>query len=516
VCGTCADGANGCNENDDITEECACNGGGGGGDGGGGGGDGGGGDGGGGGGGGGAADPTPTPACVPQTFVNASVAPSTVRPYDQVYVSCDYGKTIDCVSVAGAGLTGCKHSRYDGTANIFVCAAGTNGGYYDDTKCVLAAKTTSNCCAASNKVGDVTIVGAEVHFDQDVVLPFGTYTLSAKVYSVIAKNKGNRVSLICNSDACANSAVKGTEIASIKFAAGTDYVSQSGLISLAGTGDARHYLIRVSSDRGSEAYFDTVSLKNGAGKEYVVNGEFSSTVNSSIITQQPTSWGNGDNKAGYYYGSVSGVQSTQGGGTTVPGTTPGAATPTPGKAGAVSIAMKIKLQGVTKKPAKADPITVQVKLAGTSLTAALTKSVQFTVSDAGEWSGKADFEGVPTGGGYMVYVKGPKHVQKKICDAAPSETKGGTYHCSNGTIVLQAGTNTLDFTKILQMAGDLPETGGKQNGIIDAYDTTFIRTNLGSTDAAKVAIGDLNYDGGIDTQDYSMIMQSLSIKFDEE
>jgi hypothetical protein len=62
----------------------------------------------------------------------------------------------------------------------------------------------------------------------------------------------------------------------------------------------------------------------------------------------------------------------------------------------------------------------------------------------------------------------------------------------------------------------LPEAGGAQNGIIDAYDTTFIRTNLGTTDAAKIAIGDLNLDGGIDTQDYSMILQSLSIKFDEE
>jgi hypothetical protein len=158
-----------------------------------------------------------------------------------------------------------------------------------------------------------------------------------------------------------------------------------------------------------------------------------------------------------------------------------------------------------------------VKLGGGSLKdITAPKVVEFTVNDAGEWSGKADFENISSGGGYKIYIKGPKHIQKKICDAAPKEDKGGTYHCGEGSITIAAGTNTFDLSKIINLAGDLPEAGGKQNGIVDAYDTTFVRTNLGSTDAAKVAIGDLNYDGIIDTQDYSMILQALSIKFDEE
>ena len=103
-----------------------------------------------------------------------------------------------------------------------------------------------------------------------------------------------------------------------------------------------------------------------------------------------------------------------------------------------------------------------------------------------------------------------------MCDGTPTEAKAGTYHCGEGKIVLAVGANTLDFSKIIQLAGDLPEAGGKQNGIVDAYDTTFVRQNLGSTDAGKLKIGDLNLDGIIDTQDYSMVLQSLSIKFDEE
>lgn len=195
----------------------------------------------------------------------------------------------------------------------------------------------------------------------------------------------------------------------------------------------------------------------------------------------------------------------------------GDSTPTPGTSASMSLNLKIKLQGVTKKPVKADAITVQVKLAGGGLsTATAYKSVQFTVNDAGVWSGAADFDAVPTGGGYRVYIKGPKHIAKRICDAAPTESTGGAYHCADGAIVLAAGSNTFDFSNITLLAGDLPEAGGVQNGSIDAYDTTFVRTNLGSTDVSKLIIGDLNLDGIIDTQDYSMILQSLSIKFDEE
>jgi len=183
----------------------------------------------------------------------------------------------------------------------------------------------------------------------------------------------------------------------------------------------------------------------------------------------------------------------------------------------VTLALKIKLQGVTKKPIKSEPINVQVKLGGGGLSASTAYQIaQFTVDDSGVWSGKVSFPSISPGGGYRIYIKGPKHIAKKICDESPSEGKGGEYHCGDGKISLKAGDNGFDFSKIIQLGGDLPEAGGKQNGIIDAYDTTFVRTNLGSTDAAKGAIGDLNLDGIIDTQDYSIIVQSLSIKFDEE
>ena len=360
----------------------------------------------------------------------------------------------------------------------------------------------------------MTIIGTEVHYDQDIVLPFGKYAFVARVFALISKGKGVRVSLICNSDTCTTGKAKNAEIAAITFPETQDFVAKTLGVGLVGTGDDRHYLIRISADKGSEAYFDSVSLKNSTApnKELVQNGEFEGIANSSVETIQPDTWGEGDNKTGYYYGSVS---EDPGPGPTV--TVTGGPTAVPGDPANVTLDLKIKLQGVTKKPIKSDAVDVQVKLGGGGLTAVTAyKSVKFTVNDAGIWSGKAEFADIPVGGGYRVYIKGPKHLAKKICDTAPSETKGGEYHCGDGKIELKAGENTLDFSKIIQLGGDLPEAGGKQNGIIDAYDTTFVRTNLGTTDAAKVAIGDINLDGGIDTQDYSIIIQSLSIKFDEE
>jgi hypothetical protein len=450
-------------------------------------------------------------------LVKASVNPSTARPFDEVVVKCNYGKRMDCATVVGAGLKNCRYSRYEGTDNIFICEAGTNPGYYNDTKCALSSTTAAACCAKADKAGDLNVVGSEVNYTQDIVLPFGTYTLSARVFSVISKGSGVRVGLICNSDTCTTGTVKNALITSITFPENTDFETKSISVPLTGTGDDRHYLLDISVDKGSEAYFDLVSLKNTAGKEYVVNGDFANTVNGSITTKQPTSWGEGDNKVGYYYGSLADEEVSSGGTVVVvPTSGVGGATPVPGQKANITLNLKIKLQGVTKKPKVADAIQVLVKLDSAS-GAPVSKTTSFTVDDSGVWSGKVEFENMPTGAGYKVYIKAPKHIQKKICDAAPTETKGGLYHCGDGKITLAAGANSLDFSKIIQLAGDLPEgTAAKQNGIVDAYDTTFIRTNLGSTDATKGKTGDLNLDGVIDTQDYSMVLQSLSIKFDEE
>ena len=153
-------------------------------------------------------------------------------------------------------------------------------------------------------------------------------------------------------------------------------------------------------------------------------------------------------------------------------------------------------------------MSVVVRVIGNNLDKKST--VTFIVDSSGVWSGSFT-SGVTAGSKYKVLVKGPKHIQKKICISTPTEDYPGTYHCEDGAITLAAGTNTLNFSGIILLAGDLPT----QDGIVNSYDTSLVRNNLGKSDSSSLALADLNLDGVVDSQDYSMIINALSIKFDE-
>jgi len=178
--------------------------------------------------------------------------------------------------------------------------------------------------------------------------------------------------------------------------------------------------------------------------------------------------------------------------------------------GNVTLNLKLKLQGVVKKPASGQETqTVKVKIVDVSGNTA-SGSGQFTADDNGIWIGSITTN-VATGSGYKVFVKGPKHLQKRVCVATPTETYPGSYHCDQGGITITAGQNTFDFSGVYMLVGDLPE----QDGVVNSYDTSLIRNNLGKSDADTLSKADLNFDGIVDTQDYSLIISALSVRGDE-
>ena len=128
----------------------------------------------------------------------------------------------------------------------------------------------------------------------------------------------------------------------------------------------------------------------------------------------------------------------------------------------VNLNIKLKFQGITRNPAASDTMDVRVKLGGTQSTE--YKTATFTVDDNGVWSGSVSFNTAP-GSGYIVYIKGPKHIQKKVCVNNPSESYPGSYRCAVGEITLNAGVNDLDFSRIFMLAGDLPQ----QDGVVNSY-----------------------------------------------
>ncbi len=184
--------------------------------------------------------------------------------------------------------------------------------------------------------------------------------------------------------------------------------------------------------------------------------------------------------------------------------------------GGVILNLKLKFQGILKKPG--DPFNALVVKVFPISSSGIKScgQAQFSANENGVWSATVSSwdtttEGCLTpqpGNNFKILVKGPYHIQKKICDAGPTETAGGTYRCAKGNITLVAGNNNLDLSGIVLLAGDLPD----QDGSITAYDTSLIYNNLGKTDNDKC---DVNRDGKCDTQDYSLVIASLSIKNDE-
>lgn len=153
----------------------------------------------------------------------------------------------------------------------------------------------------------------------------------------------------------------------------------------------------------------------------------------------------------------------------------------------------------------------------------------------GEWKTLFDFELPDPNAKYYVYVKGPKHIQKKFCDANPQINAQKFYSCSKANITFQKGKNNfLDFSNIKLLAGDLPEQGSVQNGIIDSYDIGIMRQysppfcdiegkKQNCTEAEIYAfkkpalpICDINLDNKIDGQDWSAILASMAVKYDEK
>lgn len=184
-----------------------------------------------------------------------------------------------------------------------------------------------------------------------------------------------------------------------------------------------------------------------------------------------------------------------------------------GGEGNVKINLKLKFQGITKKPASGRNeigVTVTVVKGNNNQK---KSNVIFVAGDDGLWKQSTPmvFDKITPGSGYHILVKGGKHLRKKICLGNPSETYPGTYHCDQGKITLKAGANEFDFSGIYLLVGDLPE----QDGIVNSYDTSLVYNNLGKKDTESIRLADVNLDGIVDTQDFSLIIAALSIRSDE-
>jgi len=188
-------------------------------------------------------------------------------------------------------------------------------------------------------------------------------------------------------------------------------------------------------------------------------------------------------------------------------------TPTPTPA-SVSVKLKLKFQGITTKPKGSQnklELAIAFKNEKKSIFQTVTK--EFSADNNLIWSNADSINlTLSPDNSYLILVKGPKHLQKKICDNYPDESGSGWYTCRNNSYVtLREGENILDFSNIMLFSGDLPQ----QDGYLNSYDLSLVKNNLGKNDSRSLQIADVNLDGVVDSQDFSLLLSAMSIKADE-
>ncbi len=200
------------------------------------------------------------------------------------------------------------------------------------------------------------------------------------------------------------------------------------------------------------------------------------------------------------------------------GTPPPNGTVTPRDGNSTTLNMRLKLQGILKKPRRSDKLQIKVGIKPIIANSRIEYSTGiFTSNNYGIWTGTVKFNRRSSqhfiSEKFAVYVKGPYHIQKKICDVNPKEGHAGAYHCmaSDGKIMLRKGVNKLDFSQISMLVGDLPQ----QDGVVDSYDISYVRNSLGKRDAKSLSVADVNLDGIVDTQDYALVQAALAIRYDD-
>lgn len=181
----------------------------------------------------------------------------------------------------------------------------------------------------------------------------------------------------------------------------------------------------------------------------------------------------------------------------------------------VTIKMRLRLQGIYSKPTRSpkSPQIFLVWVRNSDRENPIYKWVTAKYDQTGSWFIEDTWNLVP-GDGYKVWIKGEKHLQRKICDGKPSDQESGFYHCANenGNIVIRPGDNYLDFSNVIMFAGDIPFKG-ESDGVLDAFDLAYVATHFGDT---TNDIGDLNFDGVTDSQDYGISVNAIRIqKYDE-
>lgn len=284
----------------------------------------------------------------------------------------------------------------------------------------------------------------------------------------------------------------------------------------------------VAFNNGGGIGFDSTAQASGR-YTFDRNDVFSNTPNFGGITNPTGSNGNitSDPKFGTNYCLQTGSPAILGadnfmghrgscGDTSTPTPTPSnTPTPTPtGTASNYTMEFRVMLAGVTD--GAANGTKVRIRFIGPSVDVT-TGQIVLTHTGGGVYSATLSipFSQLPAGSGYIVTIKGDRHVARKFC-----RLTGQTSRCvSNQFITIPAPSNAIlrfDFTGLSLLPGDI----APQDGKADAFDFDIIKTLLNksctSLSSYERSIADLDYSGCITIRDAFLMRKTLETAYDEE
>lgn len=189
-------------------------------------------------------------------------------------------------------------------------------------------------------------------------------------------------------------------------------------------------------------------------------------------------------------------------------------------AGTLILAFSIKSQGIFEKRADQKVIVTVKKPSGaTGGYMGTYRDINIVSDSTGVYSGSVVLSSPTTGSTPVagdkvwIFIKGPKHLAKKFCVIDQALDK----RCKdNEALLLQAGTNTFNWSRAVMEGGDLPLADGGQNGVVNSLDYTFINNHFGSSVAADLAIADINLDGIVNAADRILLRNTLETKYEED
>ena len=183
--------------------------------------------------------------------------------------------------------------------------------------------------------------------------------------------------------------------------------------------------------------------------------------------------------------------------------------------GGVKLQLLLKLQGINNTPVTAPKLKFKLTLAGSGDNRQLIEEIELTASSAnnGLYEGTVLFDKIKPEGSFKLLVKGPKHIQKRFCHTQP--TGGTAYRCTSqeGFTVID-GVNVLDLSQVPLLTGDVPIP--EQDGFLNSKDVAALKSCIQARTTTCINQTDLNYDGATNGTDFTIILNSMAIKYDDE